>query len=283
MYYKVYLLLKNCESENKSYYENYITFLFADYQKNKELKNFEIFKPTVQHNLFAYAQNYFTWKIRKLNTKIRNDDFEWSEAAKNALIKKRNAYTADLLHLHELQLKNNAITAISANLMRNIVLKKFEAGLYEDLEYFLEKYTFKIEEKHRTAVTKYCYAHLHFAKAAYEKVIAILQEEDEKTARMPNYFFKTDSYRLLVKSQFERTEYEALEKYIARFRTYLTNNEAQKNTTLFERHKRFLVYLKALMEATKQDNKTALQELKERIERNKDTVDSEWLLGKVAE
>ncbi|MGB1205507.1 MAG: hypothetical protein ACPG5B_07675 [Chitinophagales bacterium] len=281
MYYKIYLLLKNFESDDKSYYENYITFLFESYKKNEKLKNFEIFRPTAQQNLFAYAQNYFAWKIRKINKKIKENEFEWSESEKNSLIKKRHIYTNDLFDLYELQLKNDVITEITANLMRNIVLKKFEAGLYDDLEVFLEKYMSKIEEKNRTAVTKYSYAHLHFAQKEYKEVVKILLKEDEKTERMPNYFFKLDVYRLLIKSQFEIIAYEALEMYIGRFRTYLTNNETTKNKALFERHKRFLVYVKEVLEAIKQKNNMILKELKEKIERKKDTVDSEWLLEKI--
>jgi len=282
MYYKVYLLLKNWESDDKSYYEDYITFLFGEYKKNKNLKNFEIFTLTAQHNLFAYAQNYLTWKIRKINKKLKNEEFDLSKTKKHFLLEKRNTYNIDFLNLHELQLQNKALIEISASMMRNIVLKKFEAGLYDGLSIFLEKYISKVAEKNRKAVTKYAYAHLYFAKKEYKKAIeTLLEDNDDKTARMPNHFFKTDSYRLLIKSMFEIGVEEELEKYIARFRTYLTNNETKENKALFERHKRFLVYIKELLDASKRNDKMAFVELKAKIERRKDTVNSEWLIENI--
>ena len=74
---------------------------------------------------------------------------------------------------------------------------------------------------------------------------------------------------------------EELEKYIARFRTYLTNNETKENKALFERHKRFLVYIKELLDASKRNDKMAFVELKAKIERRKDTVNSEWLIENI--
>ncbi|MGB1205515.1 MAG: hypothetical protein ACPG5B_07715 [Chitinophagales bacterium] len=281
VYYKVYEMLNNWEGNQKRYYETYISFLFADYKKNKKLKNFEIFTPTVQQNLLAYAQNCLTWKINKIDYRLKRDKFSLSEVEQTILIAKKQEYLHSLFDLYELQLKHDMITEISVNLMRNIILKMLNAGFYERLELFVENHIFKVVKENRNIITNYAYAKLSFAKKEYEKVIELLLKESEKTKQMPNYFFKTDSYRLLIKSIFEIADYETLEKYINRFRTYLTNNEAKKNVALFERHKRFLVYVKELSEAAKQNDSLILTEFKDKIERRKDAVDSEWLIGKV--
>ena len=252
----------NWKTDDGTLYEQYKNLLLAAYQKNPKLKNFEVLSPYVQQNLFGYAQNYGTWK---------------SKTTENAKLKEK--YALEQLDLYEIQLNQAAIKEIQPNLMRNIMLRmKDYIKDYERLEIFVKMYVGRVEKKYREAVSNYCFALIAFEKYDYDTVLKLLATE-KQIVRFPNVYFKLDAYRLVLKTLFETQQNEKIEVFINRFRVYL--NDDYKNKVLFDKHKRFIIYLNRLLTAIEKTDETALQDLERSINNMKDTIDTKWLLEKV--
>ena len=262
MYYAAWQMLKDWKNDDGSLYENYKNLLLAAYPKNPKLRNFEILSPHVQQNLFGYAQNYCTWK---------------SKTTENAKLKEK--YALEQLDLYEIQLNQATIKEIQPNLMRNIMLRmKDYVNDYERLENFVATYVGRVEKKHKEAVSNYCLAIIAFEKQSYETVLQLLVTETQ-IIRFPNEYFKLDAYRLVLKTLVETEQKEKIETIINRFRVYL--NDDYKNKALFDKHKRFIIYLNRLLTAIEKNDETAFHDLKRSINNMQDTVDTKWLLQKV--
>lgn len=242
IYYYILLTLTKPEEEDN----------FVQLEKNI-LKNFKLFTDKEANDMFVFAQNYCIKQSNKGNLNYLDTLFKfYSISVENSLL-----------------INNGTFPPQS---FKNIVAVALRLKKIKWVEHFIKTFYKIIVDEHRKNAYNYNFANLYYYKKDYKKCLTHLQEVDFK-----NMFYGFDAKILLIKTYFEKGDYEALDGFLYSFYMFIKRNKfisAIHKTNYLN----FMLYLKKLMKLKKYALPKQIQQIETAITNAKDVTNKTWLL-----
>ncbi len=242
IYYYILLTLTKPEDEN-----NFLRF------EKTLIKNFNLFTDKEANDMFVFAQNYCIKQSNKGDLNYLDKLFKfYSISVENKLV------------------MNNGI--FSPQSFKNIVAVALRLKKIKWVEDFIKTYYKMIVEEHRQNAYDYNIANLYYYKKDYKKCLHHLQEVNFK-----NMFYGFDAKILLIKTYFEKGDYESLDSFLYSFYMFI-----KRNKLISAIHKtnylNFMFYLKKLMKIKKYVLPKQIEKIEMAIVNAKDVTNKTWLL-----
>lgn len=155
---------------------------------------------------------------------------------------------------------------------KNIITVGLRIEEYDWVERFLYDFNEKLPDSLRQNALTYNLAKLNFAKANYEKVIALLRD-----VAYQDIVYTLDSRATLIKTYYLLHEYDALEAAIESFRIFLLRNKTIA-TTVKKQYDNFLHFVRKMLRLAANDKKNFVA-LHEKIATTPLLADKKWLLS----
>lgn len=242
-YYKAALMM--LERENEQHF-----FELRDYLE----KNLHLLEKAEQENLLVLSKNYC---IRRLNT--------------GALL-----FVKELFKLYQLEFggEKKEGYSLSPLTFKNVVAVGLKLNEFEWTKKFMEEHVGFLPQLHSEAVYSYNMAKYYFAQRDFSKVTGLLSKVEPV-----DIFLRIDSRILLLKTYYEKKDELALHPLLLTLKSFI------RRKTLLSYHKNsYLNFLAALEKISAGDELPAGKQeiLKKQVEQEKELVDKEWLLEKIA-
>jgi len=210
------------------------------------------------HPLFVHLMNYC------IDTKINAG---------------RTDYFEELFHLYRFSLSQQIIIdkgVLDPQHYKNIITVGLQIQQFSWVEGFIREYTGLLPEADQANALTYNLAKMYFHKKDYSRVIEQLREVEYQ-----NLGYALGGKLMLLKTYYELGEFLAMDSLMDSFRIYLRRNR-QISRDVQQQYMNVLRFVKKLSNLPGQ-NRKALQQVKEQIERCPALADKRWIMEKVAE
>lgn len=199
--------------------------------------------------------------------------------AKNYCIRKlnqgRSRFIRELFDLYKLEFPSEQVMQgqLSPLTYKNVVAVCLHLKEFSWVERFMEDYRELLPEMHREAT--YCYnkARYHFVRREFSKVVGLLTRVEPG-----DLFLNIDVKILLLKTYYERNNWQSLESLIQSLRSFI-----RRKTILSYHRKNYLNFLLFLERMIKSDRRSVhYTQIRQDITAEAQLTEREWLLEKLA-
>jgi len=220
---------------------------------DKIREHVKIFPTEDLRDLYTLARNYCIRKINLGNRQFNRELF--------------NLYKQELDLLHQLPVKE-----LSPMIYKNITALAFKIEEYDWAFQFIRSFTQYLPEEHRDSYFNFNMARYYFIRKDFDKVIELLSHVEYN-----DVFIQLSAKALLLKTYFEKEEFEAFDSLAHSFRVLLKNKKAlgYHRTNYLN----FIKYSEKLFSGRSLPKKEVRQ-LRTEINQTKELIDQEWLIEK---
>lgn len=247
IYYQIYLTLK--ESDNVSHFYEL---------KNLINENINYFPLEESKDIYEAALNYC---IVKINSGLRN-------------------FNSDLLVIYKEMISKGFFEkegSLDPTKFRNIVISALRVDDFKWIEWFIESYIDKIEEKFRENALTFNLARLYYYKKDYDKVKKYL-----RNVEFADIFYELRTKSMLIATYYDTEDFEPLYSLLDSFSVFLNRNSKTIPEQKILLHKKLIKFVRKLMTINRND-KAAIAKLRSQIQEAGDLPDKEWLLDRLGE
>lgn len=215
----------------------------------------ESFNDSEVFDMYIYAKNYCIVKINRGHADYTRQLFEFYRTILNNRIIYKNG------QLNQWDFKN-------------IVTLGLRLDEFTWTGKFIEQYAPDLPIQDRDNAYSYNMANLEFSRANYDRTMTLLQEVE-----FTDVYYHLDSKTLLLKTYYEKEEWDAMQSLIEAFKIYLKRN---KLIPAYQRRVYGnLVYFASKLLRARRGRKIDLGALLEEMDERKEIANSEWLRLKV--
>lgn len=159
---------------------------------------------------------------------------------------------------------------------RNIVVLGLRSGQINWVEDFINIHKNYLPEGMRENAVSFNLAQVYFYQKKYNKVIELL-----RIVEYEDFTYNLNSKAMLLSAYYELGEIEPLYSLFESYRTYL-NRQKDLPVSRRQLYTNLIKFTKKLTSINNNDKK-ALQKLKQELELNKNVASYNWLMEKIAE
>jgi len=190
------------------------------------------------------------------------------------LNKGKNNFESELFEIYKTYVQKIQDKTFSQFRYKNIVNISLKQKQYEFATYFIEEFGRKLPKEHQQTSIAFNKAKLQYELKNYNFVIEILQnvKNDDLT-------FNLSSKVLLVKTFYEKKEFQFLESSLESFRIFVLRNK-EMNTASKKIHQDFIKIIHKLMKIEFASDKE-IETFKSKINNTENLPDKAWILEKL--
>ena len=250
IYHQTLLMLK--EPEEEKHYQLLVPLLE---------KWVHLFPREEARELYTYARNYCIWQSNR----------------------GKKAYETHLFGLFQQLIRQNLLLEkeqLSQWTYLNIIVVGCRLSEFDWTRKFIFDYKNNIVEGQRANAFNYNLAYFHYQKGELQTALSALRDVE-----FTDVYYQLNARILLLKTNFELADWQALDYTLDSFRIYLLRNKAiptkrKKSAMNLVRFTQKLVKIKEFhFQKTKQQ--TQLEDLRNAVEAQIDMLQRDWLLGQI--
>jgi hypothetical protein len=190
------------------------------------------------------------------------------------LNKGKNNFESELFDIYKTYVKQIDDKTFSPFRYKNIINISLKQKQFDFANFFIDEYGKKLPKLHQQTTIAFSKAKLKYELKNYDDVISILQN-----VRNDDLTFNLSSKVLLVKTFYEKKEYQFLESFLESFRIFVLRNKEMNNASK-KIHHDFIKIMHRLMKMEFGSNKE-IETFKTKINTTENLPDKAWILEKM--
>ncbi|MFN8284789.1 MAG: hypothetical protein U0U67_16315 [Chitinophagales bacterium] len=189
------------------------------------------------------------------------------------LNKGKHNFESELFDIYKMYVQKINDKIFSPFRYKNIVNISLKQKQFDFATFFIDEYGKKLPKLHQHTTITFNKAKLQYELKNYDGVISILQniKNDDLT-------FNLSAKVLLVKTFYEKKEFQFLESFLESFRIFILRNK-EMNTASKKIHQDFIKVIHRLMKMEFASNKE-IESFKNKIDMTENLPDKAWILEK---
>lgn len=190
------------------------------------------------------------------------------------LNKGKNNFESELFDIYKMYVQKINDKIFSPFRYKNIINISLKQKQFDFATFFIDEYGKKLPKPHQQTTIAFNKAKLQYELKNYDAVISILQnvKNDDLT-------FNLSAKVLLVKTFYEKKEFQFLESFLESFRIFVLRNK-EMNTASKKIHQDFIKIIHHLMKMEFAGNKE-IESFKAKINATDNLPDKAWILEKL--
>jgi len=190
------------------------------------------------------------------------------------LNKGRSIYEAELFIIYKTYVEKINDKTISPFRFKNIINVALKQKQFDFAAYFIDEFGKKLPSEHQQISIAFSKAKLQYEIKNYDTVISILQN-----VKNEDLTFNLSSKVLIVKTFYEKKEFQFLESFLESFRIFILRNK-EMNTASKKIHQDFIKIIHRLIKMEFASARE-IELFKSKINNNNNLPDKAWILEKL--